>query len=48
MLVLKLTTVQPRKTCFKANYRIAEAGLLKTSYKGKKAGGDGGFTVSLQ
>ena len=35
MLVLKLTTEQPRQTCFKA------------SYKRKKAGGDGGFTVSF-
>ena len=34
-LVLKLTTEQPRQACF------------KTSYKRKKAGGDGGFVVSL-
>ena len=27
-LVLKLTIEEPRKTCFKANYRTAEAGLL--------------------
>ena len=47
-LVLKLTTEQPKKACFKANYRTAEAGLLKTSYKREKAGGDGGSTASLR
>ena len=35
-LVLKLTIEQPRQACFKA------------SYKRKKAGGDGGFSISLQ
>ena len=28
-LVLNLTTEQPRKACFKANYRTTEAGLLQ-------------------
>ena len=27
-LVLKITTEQPKKACFKANYRIAEEGLF--------------------
>ena len=29
-LVLKLTTEQPRKACFKTNYKTAEAGLLQS------------------
>ena len=29
-LVLKITTEQPKKAFFKANYRIAEAGLLQS------------------
>ena len=29
-LVLKITTEHPKKACFKANYRIAEAGMLQS------------------